>query len=344
MKLEKFSGNPILRPNPRNSWENLVVCNPGVWYEDGVFYMLYRAAGDDPTHPIFLGLAISTDGFHFERASDEPVLSPRDDGPDGGCIEDPRIVKFGDTYYVTYAYRPFRPGQYWKHRSEQVFSPGTSPEERRAIPEASRLIKENLTNTGLLMSKDLRTFYRLGRLTEPNVDNRDVILFPEKVRGKYVLLHRPMDIPWGLEHPAMWISFMDSLLDFNPGEVLAKNEYWWETKIGGSCPPLKTDAGWLTIYHGVCPDKVYRAGAMLLDLEDPSKILCRTPEPILEPEHDYEQKGVCAHCVFPCGNVIVDGKLFVYYGTADKYVAVATCQADELVEYLLCNPFRVVSV
>ena len=106
MKLVKYAGNPIIAPNPDNSWENLVTCNPGVIHDDGVFYMLYRAAGDDEDHVIRLGLAQSVDGLHFERMSENPVFSPSEDGPDSGCVEDPRIVKMGGEFYVTYAYRP----------------------------------------------------------------------------------------------------------------------------------------------------------------------------------------------------------------------------------------------
>ena len=326
MKLTKFHGNPILVPNPANSWESLSVCNPGVWYEKGVFYLLYRAAGNAPSHKIFLGLATSRDGFNFERVSDKPVLSPSADGPDAGSIEDPRIVKFGDFFYITYAYRPFPPGQYWLHHQGLAYMPD-------GPPEAPRLIKENLTNTGILMSKDLKTFHRMGRLTEPNSDNRDVMFFPEKVNGKYILLHRKKELH-GPPCPSIWISFMDNLMDYNDGVLLVKNEYWWETKIGGGCPPLKTDAGWLFIYHGVCPKGVYRAGVILLDLEDPRKVIARSSEPILEPEYDYEINGLWSSCVFPCGSVIVDDTLFVYYGAADKHIGAATCKVRELIEHL----------
>ena len=122
MKLEKFEGNPILTPNPKNNWENLVVCNPGAYYDNGKFYMLYRAAGDDEEHVIRFGLAVSEDGYNFERVSDEPVLGPSKEGPDMGCIEDARIIKFDDYYYVTYAFRPFPPGQYWKFAHDEVLT------------------------------------------------------------------------------------------------------------------------------------------------------------------------------------------------------------------------------
>ena len=101
MKLKKYENNPILSPNPKNQWEELVTCNPAVWYEDGTFYMLYRAAGNDADHLIHLGLATSKDGLNFTRMSDEPVLSPTPHGYDEGCIEDPRLTKMGNLYYLT---------------------------------------------------------------------------------------------------------------------------------------------------------------------------------------------------------------------------------------------------
>ncbi|MDD2706847.1 MAG: glycosidase [Verrucomicrobiae bacterium] len=327
MKLTRHASNPILRPEPRNPWENFAVCNPGVWFENGVFSMLYRAAGDDPAHRIYFGLASSRDGVRFERVSDQPAVSPSVDGPDAGCVEDPRIVKFGTRFYITYAYRPFPPGRYW-------LNPGGLADMPKGPAGAPRLVKENLTNSGVLMSDDLRHFHRLGRLTEPNSDNRDVVFFPEKVNGRHVLLHRKKELP-GTQYPAIWISFLDDLMEYNDGVLLAKNAFWWETKLGAGCPPLRTDAGWLMIYHGVCARGVYRAGAMLLDLDDPRKIIGRTPEPILEPECEFERSGIWSDCVFPTGNVIVDGILHVYYGAGDKCICLATCRLDDLLDDLL---------
>ncbi len=103
MKLKKYEGNPIMRSNPANDWESLITCNPGVIHDGEKFIMLYRCAGDDEQHVIRFGLAESTDGFHFERSSDAPVFGPSIDGPDSGCVEDPRRAKFGTVYYVSSA-------------------------------------------------------------------------------------------------------------------------------------------------------------------------------------------------------------------------------------------------
>jgi len=118
-----------------------------------------------------------------------------------------------------------------------------------------------------------------------------------------------------------------------------KQKYDWEAgKLGVNTPPIKTTHGWLTLYHAVGSDKYYRLGALLLDLKDPAKVLHRTTDWIMQPERDYEIDGYYKGCVFPCGKVVIDGTLFVYYGAADKYVALATCPLDELLEYLLSCP------
>ncbi len=292
MKLKKFERNPILSPIIENSWESLVTCNPGVYYDKGVFYMLYRAAGNDKEHVIRFGLATSNDGINFERQSNWPVFSPSPDGPDAGCVEDPRIVKFGNTYYITYAYRPFPPGQYWEFGHDEVLLP-------ECDEEAPQVLKYNLANSGLTVTNDFRSFRRLGRITSPILDDRDVILFPEKINNQYVMMHRPKQYvgeKYGVEYPSIWIKFSDDLLNWENKEshlLLTGRKGTWEEKVGGGAPPLKTDKGWLLLYHGV--DKgglgCYRVGALLLDLNNPLKIIAKTNDFILEPEFDYEFDG-----------------------------------------------------
>lgn len=334
MKLIKCAQNPVLRPNPKNDWENLIVCNPGVWYENGIFYMLYRAAGDDEDHYIRFGLATSKDGIQFERASDQPVFGPSSDGPDMGGVEDARIVKFGDDFYVTYAYRSYPPGRYWTFEHDVVRLPD-------AGADAPKVFRENIANSGLAMTKDFKSFRRLGRITQSNLDDRDVILFPEKINDKFVMLHRPkqwIGEAYGCKHPAIWITFSDDLMAWvQSSQILLQGiEGTWEEKLGGSTPPLKTKEGWLLIYHGVenGGEGYYRVGVALLDLEDPTQVLARSTDWVMEPEHDYELNGFYKGCVFPTGNVILNDTLYVYYGAADKYVGLATCSVSKLLEYL----------
>jgi len=331
MKLKRHKDNPILSPKTENEWENLSVCNPGAYYENGIFYLLYRAAGNDEQHVIHFGLATSKDGVHFERVSARPVLSPSIDGMDAGCVEDPRIVKYGDYFYITYAYRPFHPGRYWLNPNSMAYMPG-------GPKEAPRFIRENLTNSGLLMSKDLKTFHRLGRITKGDSDNRDVVLFPEKIAGKYLMLHRPKELTgakYSCAYPSIWISFSDDLLTWEDGHVFVSGNSYWETKVGGASPPLRTDKGWLVLYHAVDGKGVYRVGALLLDIDNPLRIIARTKDFIMEPEQEYETNGLYPGCVFPTGNVIRGDELFVYYGAGDRHCGLATCSVTELIDYLL---------
>jgi predicted GH43/DUF377 family glycosyl hydrolase len=337
VKLKRYEGNPILCPNPINEWENLAVFNPAAWYEEdkGQVLLLYRAAESGPEYKCYFGLAVSGDGYHFERVSDKPAFSPSVDGFDGSTVQDPRMVKIGEYYYITYACRFYPFGQFWKPEHEQY--------KRPACPvDFPRILRNNATSTGLLLTKDFKTYIRAGRLTDPVLDDRDVVLFPEKVNDKYVMMHRPLEWvgdDYGTEFPAVWISMSDDLLGFRESRLLIRVKYDWEAgKIGINTPPIKTEHGWLTIYHAVGHDKYYRLGALLLDLKDPSKVLHRTKDWIMQPEEEYEIEGYYRGCVFPCGKVVINDTLFVYYGAADKYVALATCRLQELLEYLLSCP------
>lgn len=245
------------------------------------------------------------------------------------------MVKIGEWYYITYAARPFPPGEYWKSDG-QVYRP---PFASSSFPRA---LRDNKTSTGLALTRDFRCWIRAGRITSPVVDDRDVILFPEKIRGRYWMLHRPLS--WagpGFEtlYPAIWISSSEDLLDWQDSRLLARAEFAWEhQKIGGNTPPIRTDYGWLTLYHAVGQDRHYRLGAMLLDVDDPGIVRYRTRNWLLQPEAWYELDGLYPGVCFPCGKVLLGDTLFVYYGGADKYVCLATCLLEELLSYLLECP------
>ena len=333
MKLKKYPNNPILSPNPLNEWESLVTCNPAAWYENGVFYLIYRSCGNDEKHIIQLGLATSTDGVNFERVSDKPFFEYIECNFDGGP-EDPRICKIDNVYYLTYAYRPYPPGRYWEGYTDmaKVFGcPDNAPVHFR----------KNLSATGLAFSSDLKSFKRIGRITQIDADNRDVILFPEKINGKYVRLERPMEYcgnGYECDGPSIWLNYSDDITNWNDSnlKLLLKpdGDSWRSKKVGGSTPPLKTEKGWLVLYHGVGNDDNYRVGAMLLDLNDPSHIISNPDSFIMEPEFDYETTGFYNGCVFPTGNVIVENTLYVYYGSGDKYCCLATCELEEIMNFL----------
>lgn len=338
-QLKRYDGNPIVSPKAGSEWESEVTTNPAAWYDEekGEVQLLYRAAGDDSEHRVHLGLAVSKDGYHFERVTEEPVLSPLLGSIDNGCVEDPRIVKIGDWYYITSATRPFPPGKYWENENHHADKNSHFPDE---FPIAMR---ENYTSTHLFLTQDLasKDWLRAGRLTNPKLDDRDVVIFPEKINDKWFTIHRPMQ--WhgeGFpnEFPGIWIAECEDLLEWKEMKLLAKGEYPWEEKIGANNPPLKTEHGWLQIYHGVGADKQYRLGALLLDLKDPTRVTHRTPNPIYEPVEDYETQGIYKGVCFPCGHVVIDGTYFLYYGGGDVHCAVCTTPLNDLLAHLLENP------
>ena len=332
MKLVRCKQNPILKPNPANQWEELCVLNPAAIYNelDKKFYMIYRAAGNDKTHLIHLGLAISDDGVNFTRQSDNPLISGDPNGLDAGGCEDPRLVKMGDYFYLTYASRPFPPGQYWREDKEYFgFQPEYGP----------KVLIYNNTLTHLAISKDLKKWKKLGPITDPHYDDRDVVIFPEKINGKFYMLSRAMERcgkGFPNKNPAIWLSFSDDLLNWDNYSLLMEGQTWWEDKkIGTSTAPLKTKDGWLVLYHGVSSkDDAYRVGAILLDLNDPTKIIARTKDYLLEPEEEYETNGYYNGCVFPTAIVPKDDMYYIYYGAGDKVICLATVKQDELLRYL----------
>jgi predicted GH43/DUF377 family glycosyl hydrolase len=202
---------------------------------------------------------------------------------------------------------------------------------------------DNMTRSGIAVSDDRVHWQFHSWVTPADMDDRDVILFPEKISGRYAVLRRPLPYvgpEYGTSGPSIWLSYSDDLQTWTEPTLVAKAEYPWEdNRIGGSTPPLKTEAGWLVLYHGVqtldarLKRVCYRLGALLLDLDDPTKVLARTPEPFMEPETYYERFGLyIPNVIFPTANVVKDGLLYLYYGVCDTAIALATIPIDELLE------------
>lgn len=333
MKLQftRFAGNPILKPNADNQWENLCVLNPAVIFDEGSnkFVMVYRAGGDEIKHHIRLGLATSDDGFNFVRYANNPVFDVDEDDADGGCVEDPRIVNLDGVYYMTYASRAYAPGRYWLPDEEKKREATWRRPHEQSEPW---FLRTNETITYLAATKDFVHYKRLGRITDAREDDRDVVLFPRKINGKFYRISRPV-----LNGDrSMWISSSDDLMEWPTRTKLYSGvEEWEDSRLGAGCPPIETEDGWLLIYHGVSKkDKNYRTGLMMLDKDDPTKIVARSKKCVLEPTEDYEKNGLYVGCVFPTGAVVKDGVLYMYYGCADKYVAVATAKLDDVLQYM----------
>lgn len=301
--LKRFKHNPILIPDASNFWESKAVFNCAATNHDGKVHMLYRAIGEYEHYISRLGYAVSEDGIHFKRF-DEPVMEPTVRYELGGC-EDPRICIIDNKIYITYVVLSF-------------------PQREKGI-----------ARTALASTEDFLDYNKIGIITPHDVDDKDVVIFPEKIEGKYIMMHRPNWVgeKYGVAKPSMWLAYSDNLHDWGGDKVLLEPmEKWEERKIGVGPPPIKTKDGWLVLYHGVDTDFVYRAGAVLLDLHDPLNVIAKTRKPILEPKEPYEKVGDVPNVVFPTGTAMIDNKLYVYYGAADKVIAVAYGEIDELLD------------
>ncbi len=336
--FERHSLNPIVVPG-QHDWRRAVVFNPGVLYEDGKFYMYERAAGGLRPFHCYIGMLESDDGVNFQCVGDQPVFTPEMAGSKYGSVQDPRVVKIDDTYYMTYAYRPFA----WNSHPTGI----GVPESFEPVFEGfSGRSEDNLTRSGIAVSKDKYTWEHFSWATPKEIDDRDVILFPEKINGRFAALRRPLSYvgsEYGTDRPGIWISFSEDLHEWTAPELVAKPEFPWESgRIGGSTPPIRTAEGWLVFHHGVDVEDaaarrvVYRMGAMLLDLEDPRKVLRRCPDVLMAPDTYYERFGLyIPYVVFPTANIVKDGMIYLYYGVCDTAIALATAPLDTVLKRVL---------
>ena len=189
----------------------------------------------------------------------------------------------------------------------------------------------------LAFTEDFRNFERAGPIMPP--DNKDAAVFPVRFNGKWAMIHRPAPNFHSLK-ANIWLSFSKDLKEWGGHEVLmfAREGGWWDAyKIGLSPQPIRVPDGWLIMYHGVrqtSPKISYRLGLALLDLEDPRKVLHRSEGYVFGPIEPYERSGDVNDVVFPCGWVVVDGELRIYYGGADTSVSTARAKLDDILEYI----------
>jgi len=307
-KLTRFKGNPILGAIADHPWESRYVFNPGAIKLNGDIYILYRACGEDEVSRI--GLAISSDGFRIQERVGSPIFEPAEKWERRGC-EDPRLVLIGERIYMLYT----------------AYDSITAQ-----VALASIALEDFLNRRWSEWTKHSLIF--------PGFENKDATLFPETFDGRYVMYHRT--------DPSIWISSSERLdcpwpreahrILLGPGAGTA----WDGFKIGGGSQPIKTKYGWLLIYHGVDYSFIYRLGVMLVALDDPGRLLYRSPNPILEPEESYElgEEGCYVpNVVFTCGAIPNvdrevlgdDDEILVYYGAADTAACVATAKVSELI-------------
>ena len=330
----KRHGGPILTPDKDLAWEREGVFNPGIIKREEDIVMLYRAIGERNNYISRIGLATSTDGVSFKRGAVEPVIGPSEIY-DKWATEDPRITAIDGEYFITYVGVP-------------------DPIMENGQPIVRSLPLE--TSSALLKTSDFVTFEKLGIISPSGSDNKDVVLFPEKINGRFAMLHRPTRwakswfngsfdkfVDEGLpcpvselpDIPGIWIAFSDNLTNWNDHRLVMKPTHHLDAKIGAGLPPIKTSEGWLLIYHhvdqGTEPNTFrYSVRAAMLDLNEPSKFISKIPYDILAPEEPYEKES-SSGIVFPSGGYVEGDMLKVYYGASDNSVCLATGSLRELI-------------
>jgi len=301
--VTRYEHNPILTKDDI-PYAVETVHNAGVTKFNGRYIMLFRSHLD--TGRSIIGIAESEDGFDF-KSRPQPFMVPGTEPMfseyEAFSVEDPRITALEGAYYITYS-------AYSKHG----------------------------VRIGLAKTTDFESVETVAFITQ--ADYRNTVIFPQKIAGRYVKMDRPhSDIsPW-----AIWISFSPDLRHWGDSKLIIKpvKYHWDEMKIGPGAPPIRTDKGWLNIYHGVFPTMdgcVYRLGVALHDLDNPAKILGVADPWILQPEDPWEVVGYVHNVVFTCGAVPEeDGTLKLYWGGADKVICAGTAIIDELVRLCLTN-------
>ncbi|GIW63438.1 MAG: hypothetical protein KatS3mg091_240 [Patescibacteria group bacterium] len=307
--FKRVSDEPLLTPRSGYDWESQAVFNPASLLIDDKIYIVYRAMSSDNTST--MGLAIYNKDLKLEYRSEEPIYWPRTEyekkfipGGNSGC-EDPRLVLLDDTIYLFYtAYN--------------------GKEEPRAA--VATISVQDFLNRNWNWSDPLILSYK-------NVSNKDVSMFPEKIKNKFLIIHRSGGIDMDLSYHNSFDDFKNNIFLEEQIWVHPRSGSWDSEKVGLASTPFKTDKGWVILYHGVSTyDRHYRVGAVLADSDDPEKILGRTFYPLFEPELSWEKEGIVANVVFPCGSVVIDDKVYIFYGGADKVIGAAYLSLDALLD------------
>ncbi len=312
--LAKHGENPIILPRQGNGWEAWQTFNPGVILLNDKVHFLYRAIGEDGISR--LGYAVSSDGFTIDERLPYPVYEHKTkkrvfniysyfSGGSFGGSEDPRLVRVDeeDFLYMTY----------------------TACDNGLRVGLTSIKVDDFLNKTWKWQPPIL--------ISPPGEIHKNWLIFPEKINGRYAILHSIK--------PNIQIEYVDSLEFDNKTYIESfhgggpQKGCWDKWLRGAGAPPIKTCDGWLLFYHAMDNDwSKYKVGAMLLDIDDPTKILRRSKEPVLEPNESYENCGYKPGVVYVSGAVVKDGKLLVYYGCSDSYVGIAYANLDEFLEAL----------
>lgn len=310
---------PILEANPDTPWEAGSLLNPGVVQTtDGKYHMLYRATNgvrtqDKGSYISSIGHAISDDGISFTRHPD-PLIKPDQVYELGLGCEDPRITEYDGTYYIYY-------------------TAVTDTQDDLSI------------RTALATTKDFVHIVKHGIVGPKGGANKGSSLLPEPVKGEFIMYFTWMSDSPGSSIMATRFKSLQEVIA-PPEHKMAETLEYYDTHVVVrpnhynyafrgpelGAPPLKTEKGWLMIYCGTnrSTEPLWTINALLLDLDDPTKVIARLPEPILRPQTERERVGVVDSVAFPSAAIVKDGALRVYYGSADQGIMLATCKLDDL--------------
>lgn len=243
----------------------------------------------------YIRIARSYDGINF-TIDDGAFIYPENEYQIYG-VEDARCTQIGDDYYVNF----------------------TSVSPKGVL-------------VTLVVTKDFKQYKSLGNIFSP--ENKDVLIFPEKIKGKYYALHRPSLKSIG--NYDIWIASSPDLVSWGNHQFLMgiTDDSWDNGRIGGGLVPIRTKEGWLEIYHGATTENRYCMGAVLLDLDDPTKVIGKSENPIMEPDVIYEQEGFFGDVVFGCGGIVDNDTLIMYYGVSDTSMAVCEMNISEILKQI----------
>ncbi len=293
MLFKRYGKNPIITPDLTKNYEKESVYNPCAIAHNNKVYLIYRAEGESGVSS--LCLAISKDGYNFEKYKNNPIIKPSIPEEKQGC-EDPRITKIGNTFYLTYtAYDGKHP-----ERSENIY-------------------------TALAVSKDLLSWKRLGIIAK-NI--KAAVILPEKINNKYVMFIGSKNIKLGYSSDLInWKVDKKSLLDI-------RKDKFDNTYVETGPAPLVYKQ-FLILFFNTADDKfIFHPSLAILEKNNPYNIIYRADKPLMTPTEKYETKGKVNNVIFGSGLVEFKGKYFYYYGAADKYVALATIDKIKLEKYV----------
>ena len=295
MLFKRYENNPIIVPDTGKDYEKDATYNPCAILHENKIFLIYRAENKPKNAVSQLCLAVSEDGYNFEKYENNPIISPTMPEEKRGC-EDPRITKIRDTFYLTYtAYERMHP-----ERSENIY-------------------------TALATSKDLINWKKQGIIVK---DIKAAAIFPEKIDGKYFMFIGGKNIKIATSTDLInWDADKSPILDIRKG--------YFDNKYVEAGPPPWVYNGKLVLFFNTADEQfIFHPSLALLDKNNPRKVLYRADKPLMTPTEDYEVNGKVNNVIFGSGLVEFKGTYFYYYGAADKVIAVATVSKEELEKYL----------